>query len=68
MSRESCSREEYQCAHGAVQSMSMVPPELGICALQRRVSVRLRLLDSVRLPLLVYQLHVFHALWRVINW
>lgn len=41
-------REAHQSAHGAVQSMPVVPSELGVGALERRVSVGLGLLDTVR--------------------
>ena len=37
----------YQSLHGAVQSMSVVSPELGVGSLQRRVSVGLWLLDTI---------------------
>ena len=37
----------HQSAHGAVQSMPVVPSELGVGALERRVTVSLRLLDTV---------------------
>lgn len=37
----------HQSAHGAVQRMPMVPSELGVGALQGRVSVCLWLLDTV---------------------
>jgi hypothetical protein len=40
----------HQRTHGAVKSMPMVPPELGVGALERRVTVRLRLLDTVKPP------------------
>jgi hypothetical protein len=40
----------HQSTHGAVKSMPMVPPELGVGALEGRVSVRLGLLDTVRRP------------------
>ena len=36
----------HQGAHGAVQSMPMVAAELGVGALERRVTVSLRLLDT----------------------
>lgn len=38
----------YQRPHSAVQRMSVVSPELRIGAFERRVSVRLGLLDTVR--------------------
>jgi len=41
-----------QSPHGAVQRMSVVSPELGVGTLERRVSVRLRLLDTVLVVLL----------------
>jgi len=37
----------HQGAHGAVQSMPVVPPELGVGTLERGVTVSLRLLDTV---------------------
>jgi len=37
----------HQSAHGAVQSMPVVPPELGVGTLERGVTVGLRLLDTV---------------------
>jgi hypothetical protein len=37
----------HESLHGSVQSMPMVPPELGVGALEGRVTVRLRLLDTV---------------------
>lgn len=40
----------HQSAHGAVKSMSVVPAELGVGALERRVTVRLGLLDTVVPP------------------
>ena len=40
----------HQSAHGAVQSMPVVPSELGVGALERGVTVRLRLFDTA-LPL-----------------
>lgn len=40
----------HQSTHGAVQSMPVVPPELGVGALERRVTVSLRLLDTVSQP------------------
>jgi hypothetical protein len=36
----------HQSAHGAVKSMPVVPPELGVGALERGVTVGLRLLDT----------------------
>ena len=36
----------HQGAHGAVQSMPVVTAELGVGALERRVTVSLRLLDT----------------------
>ena len=41
----------HECLHGAVKSMSVVPSELGVGALERRVSVSLGLLDTTRNPL-----------------
>jgi hypothetical protein len=41
-----------QSAHGAVKSMPVVPAELGVGALERRVTVSLRLLDTVPVVLL----------------
>ena len=41
-----------QSAHGSVQSMPVVPSELGVGALERWVTVRLRLLDTVPVVLL----------------
>lgn len=35
-----------QSAHSAVQSMSVVPSELGVGTLERRVTVSLGLLDT----------------------
>ena len=40
-------RTTYQRLHSPVQGMSVVPSELGVNALERRVAVRLRLLDPV---------------------
>jgi hypothetical protein len=37
----------HQSALGAVKSMPVVPPELGVGALERGVTVGLRLLDTV---------------------
>ena len=37
-----------QCLHCSVQRMPVVPPELGVGALERWVSVRLGLLDTAR--------------------
>ena len=37
----------HQSAHGAVKSMPVVPPELGVGSLERGVTVGLRLLDTV---------------------
>lgn len=42
--------DTHQSSHGAVKSVSMVPSELGVGSLERRVSVRLRLLDTVQRP------------------
>jgi hypothetical protein len=39
--------ETHKSLHGAVQSMSVVPSELGIGAVERGVSVGLGLLDTV---------------------
>ena len=39
----------YQSLHRAVERMSVVPSELGVGTLERRVSVRLGLLDAVQL-------------------
>ena len=36
----------YQCLHGAVQSVPVVPPELGVGALQRGIPRGLGLLDA----------------------
>jgi hypothetical protein len=36
----------HQCLHGSVKSMSVVSPELGVGALEGRVSVGLGLLDT----------------------
>jgi hypothetical protein len=48
----------HQGAHGAVQSMPVVAAELGVGALERRVTVSLRLLDTaghhVSMPSLVH--------------
>jgi hypothetical protein len=47
--RRSESRVEstHQSTHGAVKSMPMVPPELGVGTLEGRVTVRLRLLNTI---------------------
>lgn len=42
-----CGSETYQRLHGALQRMPVVPPELGVCSLERRVAVGLGLLDTV---------------------
>ena len=41
----------HQSPHGAVQRMPVVPPELGVDALERGVALGLRLLDAVFRPL-----------------
>jgi hypothetical protein len=51
----------HQRLHGAVESMPMVPPELGVGALEGRVTVRLRLLDTV-MALLANALHLQAAI------
>lgn len=42
-----CIVATHQSAHGAVKRMPVVPPELGVGSLERRVTVGLRLLDTV---------------------
>jgi len=45
-----CGLSTHQSAHGAVKSMPVVPAELGVGALERRVTVRLGLLDTAVPP------------------
>ena len=40
--------ETYESLHGTVQSMSVVSPKFGVGAVERRVSVGLGFLDTVR--------------------
>lgn len=47
----------HQSAHGSVQRMPMVPSELGVGSLERRITVRLGLLDT-KLP--THQSFVHH--------
>jgi len=47
----------YQGSHGAVKSMSVVASELGVGTLERRVSVGLGLLDTVRVVMSVVRSH-----------
>jgi len=47
----------YQGSHGAVKSMSVVASELGVGTLERRVSVGLGLLDTVRVVVSVGRSH-----------
>lgn len=55
----------YQGSHGAVKSMSVVASELGVGTLERRVSVGLGLLDTVRV---VVSVASFSSVWSMAKW
>lgn len=56
-------QDTYQGLHGAVESMSVVPSELGVNTLERGVTVRLWLLDTVHpKPLAIVLSLVLHAI------
>ena len=44
--------ETYQSPHRAVKSMPVVPSELGVGSVERRVTVGLGLLDTILSPVL----------------
>lgn len=54
MSEDERTVGSYQSLGGAVERMPVVSPELGVGAVQRRVTLGLRLLDAVVISLLAF--------------